>query len=161
MIAKAEESNFDFVIDFIKKSIDLTNIKTMIRVKLQNKDIRFLESTLLDNGNIPRELFIQGLNDNLESFSNKIAKYGYEAVLKALIEEYQSSNKYNSLEVYSDNYLMSFIKNAKRINFGPEPIIAYIMAKETEIKVIRIILAGKLNKVDSSIIRERLRDIYA
>jgi len=56
---------------------------------------------------------------------------------------------------------MSFIKNAKRINFGPEPIIAYIIAKETEIKIIRIILAGKLNKVDSNIIRERLRDIYA
>ncbi len=160
-IEKAKESNFDFIVDFIRKSIDLTNIKTMIRVKTQNKDIRFLESVLLDNGNIPKEFFIQGLNDNLESFSNRISKYGYETVLKALMEEYSSSGKYNSLEVYSDNYLMSFIKNAKRINFGPEPIIAYIIAKETEIKIIRIILAGKLNKVDSNIIRERLRDVYA
>ena len=33
--------------------------------------------------------------------------------------------------------------------------------KETEIKIIRIIMVGKLNNVDTSVIRERVREVYA
>ena len=35
-----------------------------------------------------------------------------------------------------------------------------IYAKETEIKLIRIIMVGKLNNVAEEVIRERLRDSY-
>ncbi len=55
---------------------------------------------------------------------------------------------------------MDHAKEAKRVNFGPEPIIAYIIAKETEIKIIRIIMVGKINKVATEVIRERLRELY-
>ena len=35
-----------------------------------------------------------------------------------------------------------------------------IYAKETEIKIIRIIMVGKLNNIPAEVVRERLRDIY-
>lgn len=161
MISKAKECGFEFIENFIRKSIDLINIKTMLRVKAQEKDGRFLERVLLEEGFMPKDLLIEGLSCSLEVFSEKVSKYGYDKILKLVIENHTITKKYNSIEVYCDNYLMEYIKGAKRVNFGPEPIIAYIMAKETEIKVLRIILAGKLNKVSSEIIRERLRDIYA
>jgi V/A-type H+-transporting ATPase subunit C len=41
-----------------------------------------------------------------------------------------------------------------------EPIIAFIIAKENDIKNIRIILSGKLNKLLPSKIKERVRDTY-
>ena len=59
-----------------------------------------------------------------------------------------------------DNYIMDLMKSAKMIPFGGEPLLAYIYAKETEIKVIRIIMVGKLNNIAGEVIRERLRDIY-
>ena len=55
---------------------------------------------------------------------------------------------------------MEKMKSAKMISFGGEPLLAYIYAKETEIKVIRIIMVGKLNNINGEVIRERLRDIY-
>jgi V/A-type H+-transporting ATPase subunit C len=55
---------------------------------------------------------------------------------------------------------MDFIKKAKQVSFGVEPLIGYIIAKETEIKIIRIIMVGKLNNIAPNIIRERLRDAY-
>ena len=55
---------------------------------------------------------------------------------------------------------MSIMKAAKIIPFGVEPFLAYIYAKETEIKIIRIIMVGKLNNIAAEVIRERLRDIY-
>ena len=43
---------------------------------------------------------------------------------------------------------------------GPEPVIAYLLAKENEIKIIRIIMVGKINRLPTEEIRERLRDVY-
>jgi V/A-type H+-transporting ATPase subunit C len=55
---------------------------------------------------------------------------------------------------------MDYMKKAKFINLGPEPIVTYMYARETEIRNIRIILVGKLNKVSDNLIRERQRDSY-
>jgi V/A-type H+-transporting ATPase subunit C len=40
------------------------------------------------------------------------------------------------------------------------PLAAYILARENEIKTVRILLSGKLNDLPENSIRERLRDMY-
>ena len=55
---------------------------------------------------------------------------------------------------------MDLMKSGKLVTFGPERILSYIYAKETEIKIIRIIMVGKLNNIAEEVIRERLRYIY-
>ena len=59
-----------------------------------------------------------------------------------------------------DNVRMNVIKKAKSITYGAEILYAFLQAKETEIKNIRIVLVSKLNGISSEEIRERLRDIY-
>ena len=39
-------------------------------------------------------------------------------------------------------------------------MLAYIYAVETEVKTVRIIVNGKLNGIDTEVIKERLRDAY-
>lgn len=55
---------------------------------------------------------------------------------------------------------MKFIKEAKLITKGLEPVLAYMYAKESEIKQVRTIMVGKLNNISKEVIRERLRDGY-
>ncbi|MDU4891810.1 MAG: V-type ATP synthase subunit C [Clostridium sp.] len=160
MLSKAKEMNIDYITRYVLESIDITNIKTMLRVKKQNKDGRFLEAVLIPNGTIKESLYLEGLNDSLENFIAKISRTEYSKVLSSILEEYSASGNISSLDALYDNYIMNHAKDAKRVNFGPEPIIAYIIAKETEIKIIRIIMVGKINNVSTEIIRERLRDLY-
>ena len=65
------------------------------------------------------------------------------------------------LEKLCDNFLMSYIAEAKYITYGIEPLVAHIAAKENEIRTVRIILAGKLAGIPTGQIRERVRDTYA
>lgn len=160
MLARAKELNIDYITRYVQESIDITNIKTMLRVKKQNKDGRFLEAVLIPNGTINETIYIEGLNDSLEGFIAKISRTEYSKVLSSILEEYTASGNISSLDALYDNYIMNHAKDAKKVNFGPEPIIAYIIAKETEIKIIRIIMVGKINNVSTEIIRERLRDLY-
>ena len=60
----------------------------------------------------------------------------------------------------ADNYLISFLKRAKYVVFGLEPVVAYLLARENEVKMIRMIMIGKLNGLATDLLRSRLRDIY-
>ncbi|MDQ0148502.1 V-type ATP synthase subunit C [Eubacterium multiforme] len=149
-----------FVDKYVRVLIDSTNIKTLLRVKKQNKDRDFLGEVLIKGGAIDEDTLISLLNDAPENISNKLAFTDYGEMIKVGIESYTKTGSASLLEKLIDNYLMDMMKEAKFIPFGVEPVLAYIYAKETEIKVIRIIMVGKLNNISGEVIRERLRDIY-
>ncbi|HEX2947728.1 MAG TPA: V-type ATPase subunit [Clostridia bacterium] len=64
------------------------------------------------------------------------------------------------LEKQLDDYLMGFIHGAKLVTTGVEPVIAWLFAKETEIRNVRIIMTGRINRLPVETIRERLRAGY-
>ncbi len=160
MLERANAMEIDFITRYVKESIDITNIKTMLRVIKQKKDGRFLEGILIPGGEVHSKIFIEGINETLESFMKKISKTPYGEVLLSILDGYTEASDISSLDALYDNYIMEHTKDARKVNFGPEPIIGYIIAKETEIKVIRIIMVGKINKVSVEVIRERLRELY-
>ena len=42
---------------------------------------------------------------------------------------------------------------------GVEPLISYILRKQTEIQNVRVILSAKLNGISPDIIRNRIREV--
>ena len=157
-IAKSLEDKF--TIKYVKALIDLTNIKSLLRIKKQNKGKEFLLSAIIDGGEVDKDALVSLLTDASENISSKLSHTNYEGVLKLGVEDFIKTDSVSLLEKLVDNYIMDLMKEAKFIPFGGESLIAYIYAKETEIKVIRIIMASKLNNITSKVIRERLRDIY-
>ena len=160
MRAIAKELEDGFVNKFVSASIDLTNLKSLLRVKKQNKDRDFFLSLVIDGGFIDKDTLVALLNDAVENIASKLDYTNYAEVLKLGVEDYSATGSAGLLEKLVDNYIMNLMKDAKMIAFGGEPLLAYIYAKETEIKVIRIIMVGKLNNIAEEVIRERLRDIY-
>lgn len=161
MLARAEETKINFLIDYVKKSIDFSNIKSVIRLKKQHKNAKFLKEVILTGGDIENNVLLRAFDEPIENMAAKFSSTKYAEVVRLGLEEYLKSGKLSELEKLSENYIMKTLKDAKYVTFGPEPIFAYIAAKETEIKIIRIIMVGKLNNVDTAVIRERVRDVYA
>jgi V/A-type H+-transporting ATPase subunit C len=157
---RALELNEPYLIKFMEMNIDLINIRTLVRVKKQNKGRKFLEEVLLEDGKINKDDLIEMLNGSVENIAVKLQSSDYVDIVRSGLEEYGQSNSLNVFEKLSDNFIMDFIKDAKYVAFGIEPLLAYIFAKENEIKIVRIIMVGKLNNIDPDVIRERLRDIY-
>lgn len=160
MLIKAEEINEEFIKNYLKISIDLTNVKTLIRAKKQNKRRKFLEEVIIEGGNIDKKTLISYEGESIDSIANKLSYTPYEKILRLGLEEYANTNNISYFEKISENYIMDYVKKAKYVSFGIEPLIGYMIAKETEIKILRIIMVGKLNNIAPDIIRERLRDVY-
>lgn len=147
-------------IDYVKDMIDFINIKSTIRLKKQGKDMNFLEEVILPNGNIDKDLILMSFNDSIENMITRFKNYRIGSGLLKGLESYKVTNRLSDLEKYMDNYLVEVNKPSKYINFGPEPIFSYIVAKEAEIKTLRIIMVSKLNKLSPEATRERVRDLY-
>ena len=156
----AKETEIPLFINYVQDLIDFTNIKTLIRVKKQNKDIQFLEEALIPNGKISADEIVLSLNDSIEDIMNKYKNYDISPEVRKGLEAYKQSGRLSEFEKQMDDYLMELNKPSKFIHFGPEPVFSYIVAKETEIKILRIIMVSKINNIAPDNIRERLRDLY-
>lgn len=148
------------LLKYIKAMIDFINIRTLIRVQKQKKDIAFLKGVLLENGNVEVERIVYSLHD---SVTNMIHKFRNEKISSGLIpglEAYQSSKQLSDFEKEMDRYLLDIMRESKYIHFGPEPLIFYILAKEMEIKNLRLIFTSKINDISLARIKKRVREVY-
>ena len=152
--------NYKFTDKLVNAIIDATNIRTLLRIKKQGKGREFASEVLVSGGSISKDTLVSILNETPENIISKLSTSVYSDLIKEGVEGYIATNSANLLEKLSDNYIMDLMKSGKLVTFGPERILSYIYAKETEIKIIRIIMVGKLNNIAEEVIRERLRDIY-
>lgn len=160
MLSISMETGDDFIEKYVKTIIDFTNLKALLRIKKQKKSREFLNDVIVEGGYIDCDKIESLLLESAENIPVRLNYTDYAELLKAGIEAYVKNGSVNFIEKLMDNYLVAMIRDTKYVSFSPEPVIAYIYAKENEIKLLRIILVGKINKISPELIRERLRDNY-
>lgn len=92
-----------------------------------------------------------------------VTKFRYTDFNRAVsvgLEHFKKSGSLFVLEREIDNHLVETIKRAKYMAFGIEPLIGFAVAKEIEVKILRLILTAKQMHVKTSEIKERLRLPY-
>lgn len=91
---------------------------------------------------------------------------GVEAVCAALVQEgfQEAVDAWNesgsAFERWCDNRIIRTIRPQKYRAFSAGPLAAYVLARENEIKNVRMILTGKQNGLPDAVIRERVREMY-
>ena len=149
----AKDTKCDFIVKHVEQLIDLTNLKTFFRIlNIHKKDKEIFKNAFIKGGNIEEEIFIESFNVDIED--SKLRDKVKEEILNVAI------NDPNNFDSFCDNYIMEYMKESKFKTLTIEPIVAYIYAKETEIKNVRILLTGKLNNINPKTIKERLRNCY-
>ncbi|MDU2582718.1 MAG: V-type ATP synthase subunit C [Anaerococcus hydrogenalis] len=160
LLEDSENLDYKSLITFTKERIDLTNLKTLLRIKGQGQSVDLLEKALIDGGNIDKNLFRDSLNADKNSYANLFFKEKSYPQVKKSMEESDLNKAMQKLEKVIDNHLMDFAKESKKVSYGPEVIMGYLISREMEIKNLRIILTAKLNSLSREFMEERLRDLY-
>lgn len=146
-----------YLINLASILIDIANLNSYIRIKTKMEDLELLSNVLIIGGKIELEIFSKYFQEEIEIFNDMILKTEYHKII-----EQSFDNNYNitKFEKACDDYIMEYVRETKHKTFGIEPLIGYMYGKQTEIRNVRIILVGKINNIDSDIIRERLRASY-
>lgn len=139
------------------------NVKTALRAARTNKDAHFLDAALcacdtLDKASLAAAA-LKG--DGSESALRAcLLTTPYADCVKAAQNGADAPLSLSGLEKWFDDRIMARLQPVKYTFFGPEPLIAYYLAREAEVRNIRILLSGKRHEVEDSVIRERMRQLY-
>ncbi len=160
MIEAAKETEKDFLVGYVKLLIDILNITTFVRLRQMNKPWSFFQKVFLDGGTIDEKVFIGSYEEPYTQFADKLAPYGFRQVMAGGAAAVKETGKYTLLEKLCDDLRIKYIRDAKYVTAGIEPAAAFFIAKESEIKNLRMVLTGKLSGTSEEIMKERLRETY-
>lgn len=132
-----------------------SNIKIAIRSQILNKNTNFIRSQLVKCNTLDTEKLAIESQKGQEALCEYLLFTDYAESVPFIKESLQK------FEIWRDNKIIELIKNEKYKSFSIGPIIAYILARQNEFKVARIILSGKLHSINNDLIKERLRNMYA
>ncbi len=146
---------------WLRMRIDCLNLAALMRCKQQKAHKRTLDRALLDHGFVPREQLLSAYDGALEELPSRFAASPYAELLQDGVQAYQKEGSFSSWEKLVDDFEIEFLKQSRLVALGVEPLFAYLLAKENEVKVLRILLVGKLNHLAKPEISKRIRRLYA
>lgn len=154
MLALAKENGDDILCEYFNNYCLACDIKTAFRAIKTGKDYVFLKTAIADNALISKDDFINAALGGEEEFFSYLSSADLADYVQAI------EKSASAFEKYCDDKMTKIMKKAKMTVFGISPLAAYYVAKETEIKCLRIILSAKQSRVSDDIIRERMRELY-
>lgn len=144
--------------ELLKKYAEITvataDIKIAVRACKTGKSLDIITIALADCDSLNIQKLARAAAENEEAIYDYLHMTAYAKAVDALKE---SSSAF---ERWCDNMIIDFIRPQKYNPFTIAPLAAYILARENEIKAVRMILSGKLNQLPEESIRERLREMY-
>ena len=150
---RARELGSIFLGNLFRIEIDLDNIRTMLRLKWAGSEQK---NVFIEGGYLELERLLAGLDMGYESLANVFFATPYYRILEDGVGYLTSEKSFLKLESLCEEYFTGFLKSTSQITAGPQPIIAYLLAKENEIRKVRMILTAKKNQLDKKLILDRL-----
>lgn len=150
-----EESENSFIRQYADMQITIADIKIAVRCAATEKDSQFVKQALVPCSGVSVTELISAADSGMESVCSYLESIGYGEAVKAL------RKSKSVFECWCDNKIIEDIKSQKYNSFTLGPIAAYVLARENEIKTVKIILSGKMNGFDNEFIKERVRIMYA
>lgn len=152
-LKKARELESIFLLGLFRIQIDLTNIRTMLRVKFTESEER---DVFLEGGYLEPEQLRAGLNIGNEEVGQLFFATPYQQLVETSANYLVSNKSFLKTEQQCEEYITGFLKTTVPITSGPQPIIAYLLMKENEIRTVRLILTAKKNELDTRLILDRI-----
>ena len=156
--AAADKVGSAFLKGYAAILVDAANLKSAVRTLRMGKNQDFLAEVLIPDGNVSTQRILSAPDKD-----SLAALYAHTKLEKAaaLGGEALTGGGMTRFELACDNAVTDYLRGAKLISYGCEPVAAYLAAVEGEIQAVRMILTGRLAGVKPQVIRERLRDLYA
>jgi vacuolar-type H+-ATPase subunit C/Vma6 len=160
LLPLSQRLNYPFITDYIRHRIDLGNLKMFCRFKYLGLPVQKLSSLLLKGGFLDHDILIQGFDLSFSEVGERMVASAYQQVWANATDALEEKETFIELERGFEDFVMLYLRKAKYIVFGPEPIFAYALGKMRELQLVRLVGVGKVNQVPPEILKERISETY-
>lgn len=154
MLAAAEKNGDALLKEYAETVVAVANIKIAVRSVKTEKGLDFMRRAMEECQTLNVERLMRAALSGMPDVIKYLEETPYSGGAEAL------SDSSSAFERWCDNRIIEAIRPQKYNSFTIGPLVAYVLARQNEIKTVRIILTGKLNHLPDDAIRERVREMY-
>lgn len=148
------EAKDKIIRDYAESAVAVADIKIAVRSQKTAKSIEFMRRAMAECRSISVDQLSRAALNGPEAIRDYLAGTEYAGGAEALAESP------SAFERWCDNRIIQTISPQKYESFSIGPVVAYVLARQNEIKTVRIILSGKRSELPDDSIRERVREMY-
>lgn len=152
--AAGKQAKDQIIQDYAESTVAVADIKIAVRSQKTAKSMEFMKRAMAACDSISIDLLSKAAMSGMEAISEYLSGTAYAEGAQALAESP------SAFERWCDNRIIQTIQPQKYNSFSVGPLVAYVLARENEIKTVRIILSGKANGLPDDSLRERVREMY-
>lgn len=152
--AAGQKAENEVLKEYATLTVVASDIKIAVRCGQVGKPLDFIRRALADCEELNTEALALAALGGVDSVVEYLSGTDYARAADALKESPAA------FERWCDNLIIQHMKPQKSNPFTIGPLAAYILARQNEIKCVRMVLSGKLNGLPDDMIRERLREMY-
>ena len=149
-----QKSKEPMIENYADTTVAIADIKIAVRSQKTGKSADFMRSAMAKCRGVSVERLIQAALSGIDEIARYLEETSYAGGAEALKESP------SAFERWCDNRMTEELKAQKYEIFSVGPLLGYLLARENEIKTVRIILTGKQNGFPDDEIRERIREMY-
>jgi V/A-type H+/Na+-transporting ATPase subunit C len=159
-LACARAAKSRFMVEYLQRRSDLQNTTSTIRRKVHLLGRDTLSDVLLDTGTLPPSFFERLFDLSWESIATALKTSEYGQALEQALEQVEQRNFLAQLDFWCSGYMIAFLQKTKQFAFGIEPVLAYYVAREHELRVVRTIVVGNVFHYPLERLKVRMKELY-
>ncbi|UCE42543.1 MAG: V-type ATPase subunit [Candidatus Aminicenantes bacterium] len=156
----SQELKVPFITKYLRYKIDLGNLKMLCRAKYLELSLDRLVGLFLEGGFLDVNFFLESFDLSYGEIGEKLLASAFHSAWILATDELVENETFIVLEREFENFLMIYLRKAKYIVFGPEPVFAYAQAKKKELQLLRLLGVGILNQIPAEILKQRMSETY-
>lgn len=149
-----KKSGEPIIENYADTTVAIADIKIAVRSQKTGKSADFMRRAMAGCESLNIDQLIRAALSGMEEIAQYLEGTSYAGGADALRESP------SAFERWCDNRMIETLRSQKYETFSVGPLLGYLIARENEIKTVRIILTGKQNGFADDAIRERIREMY-
>ena len=154
ILAAGKKSGEKLISEYAEDTVAIADIKIAVRAQKTGKSAEFMKRAMAPCKKVSVDTLAHAAAGGFNSICDYLSTVGYGECAEQLKESP------SAFERWCDNRIIQTIKPQKYEASSVGPLVAYVLARENEIKTVRIILSGKASELPDAKIRERIREMY-
>lgn len=157
----ARQAKSAFLVEYLQRLSDIENISTTLRRKFHQSGRETLSAMLLTTGTLDIGFFERIYDGGWESLATALKPTPYDDLAARAISDLRPEIFFPTIDVVCANFMLNFLRKTKQKSTGVEPILAFYLARDQELRVVQMILAGKRFGYARDNIQQRMRELYS
>lgn len=147
------------IIDYFNAQADYDNVLSLLRSRGLG-DAALINKAYLPLGHFTEQELFNVFDKQVEEIEKLLLRHDADKGLVEGLRYYADHGSLSLMEKNKDNYFIKAFKTMGDDPWSMGPALGYLLAKEQQAGIIRLIMVAKINDLPQEAVLERLRDSY-